>query len=136
MKLNTHDRTPRPQNSVFIKVLLLICIIFIYTIFALVAFACFTYAKTVIGGISVLMALILLTAIILVQTKDIEKAYIEINENKIYVVDYYCGVKKEKHFLLSDITSAEICIGHSHKVKGCRLIFPGIRYIIFKKEEI
>ena len=50
-----------------------------------------------------------------------------------YVVDYYWGVKKEKHISFSDITSAEICIGYSHTVKGYRLNFAGMRYVVFKK---
>ena len=67
--------------------------------------------------------------------KDIENAYIEIKENEIIVVDYYWGVKKEKHISFSDITSAEICIGYSHKVKGYRWSFAGMRYIVFKKDK-
>ncbi|MBO5914576.1 MAG: hypothetical protein J6Q72_04435 [Clostridia bacterium] len=134
MKLNTHDRTPRPQNSNFIKVLFLICAILIYGIFGLGAVACFYYAQSFISGISVILIPILLTAIILIHIKDIEKAYIEIKENEIYVVDYYWGIKKEKHISFSDITSAEICIGYSHKVKGYRLSFAGMRYIVFKKD--
>ena len=134
MKLNTHNRTPRPENSNFIKVLLLICAVLIYGVFGLGAFACFYYAKSFIGGISVILIPILLTAIILAHIKDIEKAYIEIKENEIYVVDYYWGVKKEKHISFSDITSAEICNGYSHKVKGYRLSFAGMRYIVFKKD--
>ena len=74
MKLNTHDRTPRTQNSNFIKVLFLICAILIYSIFGLVSFACFYYAHSFIGGISVMLIPILLTAIILIHIKDIEKA--------------------------------------------------------------
>ena len=134
MKLNTHDRTPRPHNSNFIKALFLICAILIYSIFGLGSFACFYYAHSFIGGISVILMPILLTAIILIHIKDIEKAYIEIKENEIYVVDYYWGIKKEKHISFSDITSAEICIGYSHKVKGYRLSFAGMRYIVFKKD--
>ncbi|MBQ3128967.1 MAG: hypothetical protein IJC13_08015 [Clostridia bacterium] len=134
MKLNTHDCTPRPQNSNFIKVLFLICVFLIYSIFGLVSFACFYYAHSFIGGISVILIPVLLTAIILIHIKDIEKAYIEIKENEIYVVDYYWGIKKEKHISFSDITSAEICIGYSHKVKGYRLSFAGMRYIVFKKD--
>ena len=134
MKLNTHDRTPRPHNSNFIKALFLICAILIYSIFGLGAFACFYYAQSFIGGMSVILIPVLLTAIILIHIKDIEKAYIEIKENEIYVVDYYWGIKKEKHISFSDITSAEICIGYSHKVKGYRLRFAGMRYIVFKKD--
>ena len=71
----------------------------------------------------------MLTAIILIHIKDIE-----IKENEIYVVDYYWGVKKEKHISYTDITSTEICIGYSHKVKAYRLSFAGMRYIVFKKD--
>ena len=135
MKLNTHDRTPRPENSKLIKGLFVLCSILIYSIFGLGAFACFYYAQCFIGGISVILIPVLLTAIILIHIKDIENAYIEIKENEILVVDYYWGVKKEKHISFSDITSAEICIGYSSKVKGYRLSFVGMRYIVFKKDK-
>jgi len=134
MKLNTHNRTPRPQNSNFIKVLFLICAILIYSIFGLGSFACFYYAKSIVGGIFVILIPVLMTAIIFTHIKDIERAYVEINENEIHIVDYYWGIKQEKHFSFSDITSAEICIGYSHKVKGYRLSSAGMRYIVFKKD--
>lgn len=63
----------------------------------LLSFACFYYAQSFIGGISVILIPILLSAIFLIHIRDIEKAYIEIKENEIYVVDYYWSVKKEKH---------------------------------------
>jgi len=135
LKLNTHNRTPRPENNSFTKVMFLICAILIYSIFGLVSFACFYYAQSFIGGMSVILIPVLLTAIILIHIKDIEKAYIEIKETEVYVVDYYLGVKKEKHISFSDITSAEICMGNTHKVKGYRLSSAGMRYIIFKQDE-
>ena len=135
MKLNTHDRTPRPQNSKFIKVMFLICAILIYSVFGLVAFACFYYAQSFVGGLLVIFISVLLTASILTHIKDMEKAYVEIKENEIYVVDYYWGIKKEKHISFSDITSAEICIGYSRKVRGYRWSFSGMRYIVLKKNK-
>ena len=59
MKLNTHDRTPRPKNSKLIKVLLVLCAILMFGIFGLLSFACFYYAKSFIGGISVILITIL-----------------------------------------------------------------------------
>ena len=132
MKLNTHDRTPRPKNSKLIKGLFLFCWLLMFSIFCLGSFACFYYAKSIAGGLSVLLIPILMTAILLTHIKDMERAYVEIIDDEISVVDYYWGVKKEKHFALSDITSAEICIGYSHKVKGYRFSFSGMRYIVFK----
>ena len=134
MKLNTHDRTPRPENSKLIKGLFVLCGVLMYSIFGLVSFACFYYARSIFGGIFVILIPIALTAIILLHIKDMEKAYVEIKEDVIYVVDYYWGIKKEHRFSFSDITSAEICIGYSHKVKGYRLSFAGMRYIVFKKD--
>lgn len=134
MKLNTHDRTPRPQNSKLIKGLFVLCSVLMCGIFGLVSFACFYYAKSIVGGIFVILVPILMTAIIFTHIKDIERAYVEIIENEICAVDYYWGIKREKHISFSDITSAEICMGYSHKVKGYRLSFAGMRYIVFKKD--
>ncbi|MBO5395469.1 MAG: hypothetical protein J6A97_01160 [Clostridia bacterium] len=76
---------------------------------------------------------LLLTAIVLIQIKDFEKAYIEIRENEIFVADYYWGIKKEKHISFSDITSAEIYPGSSFRVKGVRM--PMIPYIVFRNHK-
>jgi hypothetical protein len=112
----------------------LICAILIYSVFGLVAFACFYYAQSFVGGISVILFPFLMTAIILTLIKDVEKAYVEIIDDEIYVVDYYWGIKKEKHISYADITSAEIHIGYSHKVRGYRWSFAGMQYIVFKKD--
>ncbi len=135
MKLNTHDRTPRPKNSKLIKGLFILCGILTSSMFGLLSFVCFYYAKSFVGGISVILIPALLAAIIQIHIKDIEKAYVEIKENEICVVDYYWGIKKEKCISFSDITSAEICIGYSHKVKGYRLSVVGMRYIVFKQDK-
>lgn len=132
MKLNTHDRTPKTKDNALITGLLILCGVLSFSIFALLAFACFYYAQNIIGGIFVILIPILLTATILLQIKDMEKAYVEIKENDIYVVDYYLGTKIEKHFTFSDITSAEIHSGYSHKVQGYRYSAAGIKYIVFK----
>ena len=134
MKLNTHDRTPRPENSKLIKGLFVLCGVLMYSIFGMGSFACFYYAKSIVGGIFIILIPVLMAALILTHIKDMERAYVEINENEIHIVDYYWGIKQEKHFSFSDITSAEICIGYSHKVKGYRLSSAGMRYIVFKKD--
>ena len=135
MKLNTHDRTPRPKNNKLVKGLLVLCAILMFGMFGLLSFACFYYAQSLFGGIFVILIPIALTAIILLHIKDMEKAYVEIKEDVIYVVDYYWGIKKEKHISRSDISSAEICIGYSHKVKGYRFSFAGMRYIVFRNNK-
>ncbi len=98
MKLNTHDRTPRPKNSKLVKGLFIFCGILIYSIFGLLSFACIYYAQSMIGGIAVILIPIWLTAIIRIPINDMEKAYVEIKDDGIYVVDYYWGIKKRKAF--------------------------------------
>jgi len=133
MKLNTHDRTPRPKNSTLITVLFLICVILIYGIFNLISFACFYYAQSFVGGIFLMLIPLLLTTLMLIHINDMEKAYVEIKEHEICVVDYHWGIKKEKKVAFSDITSAEIHPGYSHQVKGLRFSH-GVSYIVFKKD--
>ena len=95
-------------------------------------FAGFAYAETPFDGIFLILLYAATAIITLLPFKDMEKAYIEIKENKIHVVDYYCGIKKEKLFSFSDITSAEVCFGYSHTVKGYRFNTVGTRYIVFR----
>ena len=135
MKLNTHDQTPRPKKNKTITFLFVLCAILMYSIYGLTAFACFYYAHSFAGGIFVISIPCVLTTIILIQIKDIEKAYVEIKDTEIYVVDYYCGIKKEKRILFSDITCAEIHPSYSHKVKGYRANAVGMRYLVFKKDK-
>ena len=135
MKLNTHDRTPRPQPPRLVSILWVISAILICSFCGITIFAGFAYAETPLAGVFLILLYAAMAIMILIPIKDIEKAYVEINANNIHVVDYYCGIKKEKFFSISDITSAEICIGYSHKVKGYRLTSAGMQYIVFKKDK-
>ena len=63
---------------------------------------------------------------------DIEKAYVEINNDEICVVDYYFLIKKEKYFNVKDITKIEVVLGYSSKLRGYRLNAGGTQYIVFK----
>lgn len=106
----------------------------LYLIFLLGSFACFYYAKSILGGILMIILPLVLTTWYCITTRDICKAYIEINGNSIRVVDYYLGMKKERMFSFSDITSAEIVPGYSHRVKGYRFSAMGTHYIALKKD--
>lgn len=132
MKLNTHDTTPKSQNSKTINILLMISAVLMYSMFGLGAFCCFYYAKSFAGGMMVIIVPVLFTVALLIHFKDMEKAYVEIKENGFCVVDYYWGIKKEKHIPISKVTSAEVCLGYSLKVKGYRLSAVGTRYIVFR----
>ncbi len=135
MRLNTHDRTPKPKMSKLIKVLLAVCATLIYGIFALLSFACFCYGQSIVGGLLVIGLAVTLTLLVLIPIWDMNKAYVDINGENIWVVDYYLGIPRTKTYAFSDIASAEIALGYSHRVKGYRMGVAGIRYIVFKNKK-
>ena len=134
MRFNTHRQTISSKLPKFLVVMFYLGVGLLYFIFLLIAFACFYYAKNVWGGILMILIPTILTTWCCITIKDVVNAYVEINENSICVVDYYFGIKKEQIFSFSDITSAEIVFGYSHRVKGYRVGAMGTRYIVLKKD--
>ena len=131
IRLNTHDRTPCPKMSKFLIAMFAIGVGGMYFSLLMGSFLCFYYAESVVGGILMIILPTVLIAWILIRIRNISKAYVEIDGETIRVVDYYWGFKKEQIFSFSDITSGEIVLGGSLKVKGYSV---GMRYIIFKKD--
>ena len=68
----------------------------------------------------------ILAAFVWTSLSDMNKAYVEIMEDTIHVVDYYMGIKREKKISFSDIVNAEIVMGYSHKVRGYRWSFVAV----------
>ena len=134
MRFNTHRQTISSKLPKFLVVMFCVGVGLLYFIFLLVAFACFSYAKNVLGGILMILIPIALTAWVCIMLKDMGNAYIEINGSAIRVVDYYLGKKKEQLLSFSDITAGEIVPGFSHRVKGYRFSSMGTRYIVLKKD--
>jgi len=134
MRLNTHSQTIPSKLPKFLVAMFCVGVSSIYFIFFLTAFACFYYAKSVSGGILMILIPIALTTWHWITTKDIINAYIEIDGNSICVVDYYFGIKKQRMFLFSDITSAEIVPGYSYRIKGYRHNYMGTHYIVLRKD--
>ena len=98
MKLNTHDRTPRPQPPRLVSILWVISAILICSFCGITIFAGFAYAETPLAGVFLILLYAAMAIMILIPIKDIEKAYVEINANNIHIVDYYCGIKKKSCF--------------------------------------
>ena len=65
-------------------------------------------------------------------TKDMERAFIEITDDKITVTDFYFGIRREKTFSLGEIECAEITTGYSMRVRGYRHSGAGCTYIVFR----
>ena len=134
IRLNTHTQTTPSKLPKFLVAMFCVGVSMLYFIFLLAAFACFTYAKSVLGGIFVIIVPIAITVWVYITVRDMSNAYIEIDGNSICVVDYHLGIKKKKMFSFSDITSAEIVPGYSHRVKGYRYSAMGTHYIILKND--
>lgn len=104
-------------------------------IFAFVAFAvivCSLYIHSIAPAVLMLTPVFVLAILVMITQKDMEKAYVEINDDTITVVDYYFGIKMEKAFLIQDIANAEIIIGYSMRVRGYRYSNAGCTYIVFR----
>ena len=130
MKLNTYDHTPRHEQNKPISAWVIIAAAFLYGIVGLLAFSYFRGSQWLLGVLIILDA-ILVTAMVIVAKKDIEESYVEILGDNIHVVDYPLGIKREKQFKFSDITSAEICHAYSSKTKGCRFSTAADHFIVF-----
>ena len=135
MRFCTHSQTPCPKTPKFISALLFVGVGLVYFVFALGSFACFYYANSILGGVLMIVLPVALTFWYRITMRDMSKAYIEIDDDSIRVVDYYLGIKKEKVFSFSDISSGEIALGYSHKVRGYRFSVMGTRYIILKRDK-
>lgn len=133
MRFCTHSQTPCPKTPKLISALLFAGVGLVYLIFALGSFACFYYAKSILGGVIMIILPAVLTFWYWITMRDMSKAYVEIDGDSIRVVDYYFGVKKERVFHFTDITSGEIALGYSHRVKGYRYSVMGTRYIVLRK---
>ncbi len=60
MKLNTHDRTPRPKNSKFINAMFIFLAALYYSMFGMLAFACIYYGHSIVGGINAIFIAVFL----------------------------------------------------------------------------
>ena len=132
MRFHTHNRTPKIKMP---KLVLLMCIAaygLLLALFVFTAIVCSIYANSVDPAVLILTPVLILTALFLIMQKDMERAYIEINDDTIRAVDYYFGMKKEKSFLIQDIANAQIVHGYSMRVHGYRYSMCGSTYIVFR----
>ncbi len=119
MKLFTHSRTPKPEISKTIIAFLVISIALICFMFGCVSFTFFSTNDYIAGTLVAIVPFTMLTFVYIIM-RDIDKAYIEIDENMVHTVDYYFGKKRERYFQISEITSKEIIFAFSpsFKIKG------------------
>ena len=132
MRFNTHNRTPKNKTPSSAKLMLVVSWGLLLLLIVFIAIACSLDAKSVEPAVLVSTPFLILIAFLLIIVKDMEKAYVEIDDDTVCVVDYYFGIKKEKSFFIQDIAIAEITIGYSMRVHGYRYSQCGCRYIVFR----
>ena len=132
MRFNTHSRTPKNKTPKSVKLMLIGECALLLAIFAFMAIVCSFYISSVAPAVLIITIVLIFTALFFVTQMDMEKAYIEINDDTISAVDYYFGIKKERSFLIQDIANAEIVIGYSMRVHGYRHSMCGCTYIVFR----
>ena len=132
MRFHTHNSTPKPSMKKSVKIMLAVEWGFMLAILVAIAIASSIYGNSAAPAVLILATVLILTVLLLIILKDLEKAYIEINGDTIRVVDYYLGIKKEKSFLIQEIANAEIVNGYSMHIRGYRYSTCGCTYIVFR----
>ena len=132
MRFNTHDRTPKIKMAKSVKIMLAVGVgmIVVFLVFAVIS--CSFYANRIAPAVLMLTPMFVLAILLVMIQRDMAKAFVEINNDTITVVDYYFGIKKEKIFLSHDIANTEIIIGYSMRVRGYRYTSGGCSYIVFR----
>lgn len=132
MRFHTHDRTPKTKMAKSAKAMLAVGFGLIFALFVFVAMVCSLCTNSIAPAVLILTPVFVLAILFTIVQKDMAKAFVEINNDTITVVDYYFGIKKEKSFLIHDIANAEILIGYSMRVRGYRYSNGGCSYIVIR----
>ena len=131
MKFYTHGSVSKTKYRQPIDILEKICFSLIFSLFIFMAIACSLYIRSIAPAIVLLLPMSLANLYGFISDQDMKRAYIEIHNNTICVVDYYFGVKKEKVFSIQDIINAESLPSSSFSVRGYRWPYM-TRYIVFR----
>lgn len=131
MKFNAHSRTPKVKTSKFVKIMLAICFSLIVAFFVFMAIVCSLYTANFAPAILILTPVFVIAITLVIMLKDMDRAYVEIFDNKITVVDYYFGIKKIKKFVMEYIAYADVLVGYSRRVRGYRYSMAGCNYLVF-----
>ena len=135
MKVFTHhsgQEKPLPRSY---KILMAVCLSIMPCSLLFAAIALSVEVQSITPALIILLPLAAIALWIHVMIRDMVKAYVEIAGGIITVVDYYCGVRKEKQFRTCDIVSTEVITGYSLRVRGYRNSYMGICYRIFRGEK-
>lgn len=135
MVFNTHERTPKIKTNKPLKIMLAVCYGFTGAFFLFTAIATSIMSQSIAPIFLILVPLLSIAAIAIITQVDMEKAYVEIEGDRIRVVDYYCFRRKERTVFMHEIKNVKIVHGNSFAIRGYR--FGGhiaAFYIVFRDE--
>lgn len=130
MKFNTHDRTPRPPLKKWWKITFGVAVALMYSLFVLFAVVSTVEYCSPMPALVILPIPVFMTAVIAIEYFDTTKAYVEIDGDRIHVVNWFFGIKKEKFFFLREIESVKRVSGYSPFLHGYRYRFA--EYLLFR----
>ena len=132
MRFNTHNRTPKIVTKKSLKIMLAFEYGLAAALLLFAAIVCSFTVHNILPAVVIIGPLIILAVVILITQKDMDRAYVEISDPLITVVEYCFGVERKKVFSMQDIATAEILIGSSMAVRGYRYSNAGCSYIVFR----
>ena len=132
MRFNTHNRTPKIVTNKTLKIMFALCYGLVATFFLFMAIVYSISIHNILPAVLMLGPLIVTTVVVLFALKDMDRAYVEISDQVITVVDYCFGVEQKKVFFMQEIAAAEILVGSSMGVRGYRYSNVGCAYIVFR----
>ena len=121
MRLNTHRETP-PRKTPRIVIALLILLVVMLVSMIVTVFILLILDNEIILGVVILSIFALLFTLAAFRLCDVEKAYVEILEDRIIVVDFYFSIEKTRSYTKEQIDNYYISYGYGD------LRFIGYRY--------
>ncbi len=131
MVLNIHNPTPAPRMQKQVKWMLSLGFLMLYFIFALGAYVITVYAGRLIWAILLAALPLIFLAWTCLSLKNLEKAHIEVEDDRITIVAFPFGRRRVKTVSFSQIDHAAIVPAVSLKIPGERLCLPSVSYLVF-----
>ena len=136
MIFKTHELPQEYKATKSGKIMLTICGVLLAFLLLLIFIVIVVETHKFIGPFCLTILPFLLVGVVWTMILyDMKRAFVEITDKKIIVVDYYLGIKREKVFYREEIVLAEIITGYSIRVRGYRFSgngFPNLKYIVFR----
>lgn len=141
MRINLHDKTPRPAMKNYMKVLLIYLLLSFYGMFVFLACCIFIETDEIAVGVAVLVLPPVVVAPFALSMVGMGNSYAEFDGENVLVVECYFWGEKRKSFSRSEISSRESSSA-SFNCPGRRIIIPiklrtfiEYRYIVFRNAD-